>query len=640
MAQASVIARYLVRLRNTSFAPQDAIANYRKFSFIKRFNLVGAWALELDATDPVAAQLMQPGWGIQIERTLANAKTGMLIGTPSVEMSGNMNSFTRTKVGETLTVAGYSDMAMLSGVEAWPVTNYPYQGYITGLANLARYYRMNDVIGTTTAKDLSTNNSGGTETAVTFSGAGFGLSGMDDDTAGYAHFVKASNSKIVQAAATALPTGDGDWTESIRFRMNAVPAAGTLMALVQLGNTGTNWQGVVLWCDEFMELKIEPTGNTQGDIFTPVIAVSTWHTFGATYNHLTHLISLYLDGVLVGTQVYQTLALTQQLTIGAQWTGSVYQNSASMDCNEVIVLTRACTADEMFNMQATPFSRFNFSAYDVQAGVDAETAMRHYVDVNAVHTVTDPLGVTRALPPLRILSNSHRGSTVNDQTRFDKLVLKDGTGILQRLALNGGGLGFDLVPSGSLLNFTIYQPTDRSAIVRFSDELGNVTDYSYGFTGPDPETGANVVAVGGGGDGVARIFVFREDATSIGLWGRIENFQDARDTLDVPTMQARGDATLATSGQQTSFSATLAQATDAVYGLDFFLGDKVTVTVDAGTFSDYVREVDVDVEQGAAELVNPQVGTPGADFIQTADSKLRKQTRQNLARLDALERRK
>jgi hypothetical protein len=631
MSFSPVSATYTIRIRDNNRVLKDGIAGYRKLGIIKLFNKMSSWALELDATDPIATLLTQPGWGIQVLRTLRSTLTGQVLAS-TIEISGNMQGFQRTKAGETLTVHGWDDTAVLAKVQAYPVVTYPYQTDVLAIPNIARFWRINDAVGASTVHDYSTFASNGTPTAVTFGKA----AGMDDPTAFAGRFVPGTFSKIVHTTTTGLPTGNGAWSISMRARMIAFPTTGNFMCLMQLGNCAAAWDGVLIFCDEFGEFKVEPNGNTQGDLFLPVVNIGDWHTFGFTYNPTGSLVTSYFDGEPMGTQTYQAMTLVAGLTVGAQWmSGTTYQNYASMDANACSVFTRTLTDAEMQVLHSTAISRFNHSAYDYQTGV-AETVMRHYVDLNAISAIADPNGLSRVVPGLSLETNLSRGTTVSDQARFEKLILKDGTGILQRIALNGG-LGFSVIQSGTSLKFHVYVPTDRSATVRFSDELGSVLDYTFGVEGPDPETGMNQIAVGGGGTDINRLFVFVSDGVSLPLWGRIEGFQDARDTSDVPTLQGRGAATLATSGAQTSFSATVAQTQDSVYGLNFFLGDIVNTIIDGVAFADVIQEVDITLDQGQGEVVVPVVGTPSADYIWSETSRLRMANQKLHARLAALE---
>lgn len=283
---------------------------------------------------------------------------------------------------------------------------------------------------------------------------------------------------------------------------------------------------------------------------------------------------------------------------------------------------------------ATTPANFSSSAYDTRTGV-AETIIRQYVDVNAGPSAP----AARQVSGLTLDTDVGRGSTVKGNARFDPLMTKDGTGLAQVLAQNGG-VGFRIVQSGTNLQLQFYVPSDLSASVIFSEALGNLVDFEYDDGAPDLDSGGNFVVVGGGGDGTSRVFRFVEDSGSESDWGRIETFRDARDTSDTTTLDQRGADTLDNSKEQITFSAILAQTEQMVYGVNFDLGDQVTAIVDNTAIVDIIREVNIKLDKDTGETVAPTIGTPNPQDVKNALAALARKNQQVQTRISRLERTK
>lgn len=241
---------------------------------------------------------------------------------------------------------------------------------------------------------------------------------------------------------------------------------------------------------------------------------------------------------------------------------------------------------------------YTAAEYDDRTAV-AETVLRHFVDRNL-----GPAAVTaRRLPYLTLPADLGRGLSVRGRGRFHTLLE-----LLQPLALAGGDLGFRIVQVGGGLEFRVYVPADRTATAVFSEELGNLAGYSY-RQGTPP---ADYVYVGGAGEGTARAFVEGGTQADIDVYGRIELFKDRRDAPDTPTLeQARLEA-LEESQVPTALSITPIDTAAVAFGVDYNLGDRVTVVVEGEQIQDVVREVVLTLVPDRGEQVAPVVGTPGA----------------------------
>jgi hypothetical protein len=251
---------------------------------------------------------------------------------------------------------------------------------------------------------------------------------------------------------------------------------------------------------------------------------------------------------------------------------------------------------------------FTASAYDEQSGVDAETAMRHYVDVN-LGPSADAL---RQLPGLTLAPNGHLGPTVDDNGRFNTVLE-----VVQRIAI-GAGLGFRIVPSGSGLQFQVFEPIDRSSSVVFGPTFGNLESFDYAAQAPT----ANYIYVGGGGEGTSRVIAPDGDWASIGKWGRREAFRDRRDTSDATILNQTITEELIKQGEQQSLSIVPAEYEPAAaftgetftpyrLGVDYNVGDIISINVDGLRISERVQSSEIKVA-GPSLTSKPLIGTSNA----------------------------
>lgn len=241
---------------------------------------------------------------------------------------------------------------------------------------------------------------------------------------------------------------------------------------------------------------------------------------------------------------------------------------------------------------------YTASEYDDKQAV-AETVLRWYVDRNL-----GPGAVAaRRLPYLTLPADLGRGSTVRGFGRFHTLME-----LLQPLALAGGDLGFRIVQVGAALEFQVYEPADRTSTAVFSRELGNVAGYTYSTTAPV----ADYVIVAGQGEGTARSFTEGGTTADLDVYGRIEQFRDRRDIDDPAILPQALTEALAESQPGTALSISPIDTPAVSFGVEYVLGDRVTVDVEGERIQDVVREVVLTLTADRGEQVTPLVGTPGA----------------------------
>jgi microcystin-dependent protein len=221
------------------------------------------------------------------------------------------------------------------------------------------------------------------------------------------------------------------------------------------------------------------------------------------------------------------------------------------------------------------------NAYDIRTG-PAETVVKAYVNAN----IGPSAPTARKITGLTIDTDLGRGSTVTGAARFERL------GELCSNLLGASELGFDVVQSGAALMFRVYQPTNRSAYIRMDVDNRRLIKTEYTYTAPQ----ATRVIVAGQGEGSNRTFLERSNATSTTTettWGRrIEYFKDERNTSDTATLETAGDLVLSDIGKTIEgIKFTPSDDQTMRYGVDWGLGDKVTVVAGTSEIVQVVTEV-------------------------------------------------
>ncbi|MFW0120277.1 Gp37-like protein [Rothia sp. P5764] len=122
----------------------------------------------------------------------------------------------------------------------------------------------------------------------------------------------------------------------------------------------------------------------------------------------------------------------------------------------------------------------------------------------------------------------------------------------------------------------------------------------------------NVVIVGGQGEGADR--KLKEYTSAPGTWGhRIETFKDRRDTNDDTDLDKAGAEALAEAGPRNSASFTLEEDDGTTFGIDFDLGDTITLEVGPVEYTEQVTSAEI-TWTGTGRTVKLGVG-PDAENI-------------------------
>lgn len=245
-------------------------------------------------------------------------------------------------------------------------------------------------------------------------------------------------------------------------------------------------------------------------------------------------------------------------------------------------------------------------SHDRRTGL-AETVMKAYVDANAGSGAP----VSRQVTGLTIGTDLGRGPTVTNAARFTELqTLLFGIG-------ESAGLGYDVKQVNDSLVFDVFQPVDRSGFVRFDVENDLLRSAEYGYVAPE----LTRVIVAGQGEAIDRLFLERsntDSTTAETVWGRrIEQFKDARQSVEVSELEQAGDEELADTGKTVvSVAVTPTDDVQMRYGFDWNLGDVVSVTAGDVETTATVTEVGISVESDGVRVA-ATLGTPAAFDFET-----------------------
>jgi len=281
--------------------------------------------------------------------------------------------------------------------------------------------------------------------------------------------------------------------------------------------------------------------------------------------------------------------VTEQSTTDPEGTYTISGVTDLIVLDERLAYPTPATAD--VTAQTTP--------QDIRTGA-AETVVKAYVDAN----IGPSAPVQRAIPGFSIETDLGRGGTVNGTARFDNLLE-----LIRGLA-DVGEISFSVEQVGDGLEFQVTEAVDRSGYIRFDVYNNKLTRTEYAFSAPI----ATRAIVGGAGEGATRTFLERTSADSLdaeNVWGRrIESFVDSSSTLTEAGLQAAADEMLVKDGKtQVTASITPSDDQTMLFGVDWNLGDKVTVVVGSLELVAVVTEVGILISADGVRI-GATVGEP------------------------------
>jgi len=264
------------------------------------------------------------------------------------------------------------------------------------------------------------------------------------------------------------------------------------------------------------------------------------------------------------------------------------------------------------------------TAYDERSGA-AESVLKQFVNVNLGPSAP----VARQVANFTIETDGELGETVTGRARFDQL-----QELFYDLA-QLGGIGYQIKQEADELEFQCYLPTDRSATVRMDMDNQKLSSaqYSYG------SARVTRVIVGGQGEDEWRRFVEAsseqsEDAED--TWGRrIEVFKDNRNSRDNDILDQAGQELLVDQGKTiVEMAVTPSDDINMRFGVDWYLGDKVTIVVQEIEAQAVVTEIGLAIAEDGVRIG----ATVGAPIGITYEAKLLAKTADVNKRVGNLER--
>lgn len=262
--------------------------------------------------------------------------------------------------------------------------------------------------------------------------------------------------------------------------------------------------------------------------------------------------------------------------------------------------------------------------YDDRSG-EAEFVIKSYLEAN----IGSLAPTVRRVPNLVVADNQGRGAVVSAAARFDNL-----QSLIYQLA-QVGGIGYQITQVADELVFEVFEPQDRTSTIRMDIENRKLTSAIYSYGTPT----VTRAIVGGKGEAKNRTFIERTSAESLeaeSVWGRrVETFVDARNANNVNELNTAGDELLVDRGKTiTEMSVTPSDDVNMVYGVDWFVGDRVTVVNNDVETAAVVTEIGIRIDSDGVRI-GATVGTPvGIEF----EAKLLAKTNQLDSRVSNLER--
>lgn len=244
------------------------------------------------------------------------------------------------------------------------------------------------------------------------------------------------------------------------------------------------------------------------------------------------------------------------------------------------------------------------SGYDIRTGL-SEAVIKGYIDANIGPSAPSE----RRISNLTIEADLGRGTTIAGTARF--ITLQELSYDLAQVS----SLGYLISQDGSNLEFSMYEPVDRSDTIRMDLQNRKLSSsvYSYGTAK------VTRAIVAGRGEAENRIFIERSNPDSLAAestWGRrIEVFKDARQSEDTDELNTAGDELLVDLGKTiVEMSVTPSSDQTMVYGVDWGLGDRVTIVANDIESTAVVTEVGIAIGSDGVR-VGATVGTPvGMEF--------------------------
>jgi hypothetical protein len=257
--------------------------------------------------------------------------------------------------------------------------------------------------------------------------------------------------------------------------------------------------------------------------------------------------------------------------------------------SDIVTFAGECDKGVVGWRQALPDTSgppFTSQEYDVRSGV-GETVIKNYVKYNAGSLAQ----AARQIAGFSVATDLARGSQAVGRARFDDL-----DELVSSLATTAG-LAWDVKD----LVFDVRVPSDKSDVVVFSEEIGNMSEFTHEISQPDD----NFLYVGGSGSATSRAFSTASDSQSIIDWRRIEKFLNYDKTAVTAELTAAGNEDLAKRANVQKLDIENIQIPGRELFVDYFIGDKVGVIIDGEFIKFIASEAEITLEGSGLQTVKP-----------------------------------
>jgi hypothetical protein len=542
---------------------------------VVRFNNVGNWSITLPANNPKADLLREPGAGL-----IVNGPDGVIFSGPTV--SAKLVQTAENPAGDWV-IEGVDDSVVLGERLAYPDPSEPDAGdqstaydEITDLASTVLYHYVDANIGPNAPTDSYIVGPVVRTNLVPFStisaNSGNFLFQLGTGGAATTTYITDSNypsGVALRRTLTTIATG-GQPFISTANALSANPA-------VTAGLQYTASFFVFPQFDVNARIAI-PWRNSSGTI----ISTSTSTAVLAPANTLTRV------SITATAPANAVAGGVRFLFPSGAGTAGQYIDFTSHSFEQSSLL------QNYFDGNTANDSGPGF-VYDWTGTPDASTS-------TASVLVSQENG--RRIPNLTLAADTGLGSTVLGKARFDVL----GPYLTKIAAIDG--LGFNIRQIDDELVFTVYQPNDLSDTIRLDVENNRLASAEFTYAAPN----ATRAIVAGQGEGADRqiVEVTTTDAiTAEGEWSRrIEVFKDQRDSDDPALLEQSGLEILTEDGK-TLNAISVKPADNGLmrYGLDWNLGDLVSVVAGNQSVTAIVSEVGLSIEVDGVYLL-ATIGTP------------------------------
>jgi hypothetical protein len=275
-----------------------------------------------------------------------------------------------------------------------------------------------------------------------------------------------------------------------------------------------------------------------------------------------------------------------------------FQRDRDFDTDENGVITYTCHLREQSDLlcRAEILYRANKVNRSLFSAVATETILKTLATYNATSAGTTADGRDRAVDTwggfVSVAADGAAGSSQTVACMGENL-----HDVLQAVA-NAGGLNYWLTKTGAQawqFRTGTLLGTDRTATVTFSERYGNMRRPRLHGTNRMERT---VVTAGGQGEEAMRKIRTRTGANYHATYNSRELFINASQYTTDAGLDSAADERLREMRAQDELSFETIQIPRTLYGLHFFVGDKITAFFLGKTYTPQIRRVEIDVAPG------------------------------------------